>query len=234
MADDLLVLARDGTAARKPHEHLKARLRAAGMKLKAAPQTAVRDLHQGDTGDWLGFRLCKGPGGLEVRPTDRCWAKLDEALELAHTKPAAPARALETIGGWTEQLGPCRPHLDIADFYARIASVAHRARLRRDPSRTYPRGPPPPWVPPVGIPETTRPSTPHGARSRRLRPPAFDDRLTVSLAARRFGASPGNFFGLKFLMTTGYSPEPAIGEFVPARGCPVYRKRWTRCRATKM
>jgi Reverse transcriptase (RNA-dependent DNA polymerase) len=135
VADDLLVLARDGTAARQSHEYLKAQLRAAGMELKAAPQAAVRDLQHGETGDWLGFRLCKGPGGLEVRPTERCWAKLDEALGLAHTKPAAPARALETIGGWTEQLGPCRPHLDSADFYARIVSVTHRYAFDEIPSR---------------------------------------------------------------------------------------------------
>ncbi len=126
VADDLLVLARDGDGAREAHAHLKALLRAAGMNLKAAPGAAVRDLHQGEPGDWLGFRPRKGPGGLEVRPTDCCWAQLDEALGLAHTKPAAPARSYDTIVGWTEQLGPCRPHLDPADVYERIATVATR------------------------------------------------------------------------------------------------------------
>ena len=123
VADDLLVLAQDRTEAEGTHEHLRARLQSAGMKLKGNPETAVRDLNR-EPGDWLGLRLRKGPGGLEIRPTDRCWAQLDEALGLAHTKPAAPVRSLDTIVGWTEQLGPCRPHLDIADVYARIASVA--------------------------------------------------------------------------------------------------------------
>jgi retron-type reverse transcriptase len=123
VADDLLVLTRNRTEAEGMHEHLRARLQPAGLKLKGNPETAVRDLDR-DSGVWLGFRLRKGPGGLEIRPTDQCWLKLDEHLGLAHAKPAAPIRAFETIEGWTEQLGPCRPHLDIAEIYARIASVA--------------------------------------------------------------------------------------------------------------
>jgi hypothetical protein len=106
------------------------------LTLKATPGTAVRDLQHGETGDWLGFRLRKGPDDLEIRPTERCWDKLDEALGLAHTKPAAPLRAFETIEGWTEQLGPCRPHLELADFYARIASVAIRHAFDEIPTRT--------------------------------------------------------------------------------------------------
>jgi hypothetical protein len=135
VADDLLVLARDGAQAQVAHENLRAQLLAAGMDLKATPGSAVRDLDQGETGDWLGFRLRKGPGGLEARPTDRCWAQLDEALGLAHTKPAAPARALDVVGSWTEQLGPCRPHLDLAGLYTRIATVAHRHAFDESPSR---------------------------------------------------------------------------------------------------
>jgi hypothetical protein len=135
VADDLLVLARDGDVARSAHEELKARLRAAGMGLKATPESAVRDLRRGEAGDWLGFRLRKGPGGLEARPTDRCWDQLEEALMLAHTKPAAPVRAHESIVGWAEQLGPCRPHLDPDDLYARIAAVARRYAFDEVPSR---------------------------------------------------------------------------------------------------
>jgi hypothetical protein len=135
VADDLLVLARDGETAQTAHANLRARLRAAGMELKATPGSAVRDLHNGESGDWLGFRLRKGSGGLEVRPTGRCWEQLTEALMLAHTKPVAPVRAIEVIEGWTEQLGPCRPHLDLTDFYARIASVAHGHAFDEIPSR---------------------------------------------------------------------------------------------------
>jgi Reverse transcriptase (RNA-dependent DNA polymerase) len=135
VADDLLVLARDATEAQIAHEQLRAQLRAAGMSLKAAPGAAVRDLRNGGTGDWLGYRLRMGPGGLEVLPTDRCWAQLEEALMLAHTKPAAPVRALEIIEGWAEQLGPCRPHLDLAGFHTRIASVATRCAFLEIPSR---------------------------------------------------------------------------------------------------
>ncbi|MGP0070008.1 MAG: reverse transcriptase domain-containing protein [Isosphaeraceae bacterium] len=132
VADDLLALARDRDEAEGIHEHLRDRLQSAGMKLKGNAETAVRDLDR-ETGDWLGLRLRMGPGGLEIRPTDQCWLKLDENLGLAHTKPAAPVRASETIGGWTEQLGPCRPHLDIAGFCARIASVAARHAFEEIP-----------------------------------------------------------------------------------------------------
>jgi retron-type reverse transcriptase len=136
VADDLLVLATDRLEARTLHEHLRNQFRSAGMELKANPETAVRDLRNGETGDWLGFRLDKGPDGLEVHPTEHCWAKLDEHLGLAHTKPAAPIRALEIIEGWAEQLGPCRPHLDIADFHARIVSVAHGHAFDELPTRS--------------------------------------------------------------------------------------------------
>jgi hypothetical protein len=135
VADDLLVLGRDRSDGEISHAHLRAQLRPAGMELKATPETAVRDLPRGETGDWLGFRLDMGPGGLEVRPTEKGWWKLDEYLGLAHTKPAAPLRALEIIGGWTEQLGPCRPYLDIAGFHARIASVAHGHAFDEIPDR---------------------------------------------------------------------------------------------------
>jgi hypothetical protein len=135
VADDLLVLARNEDDAHRAHQSLTAQLRAAGLALKATPGSAVRDLLHGDTGDWLGFRLRKGPDGLEVRPTDRCWGQLDEALMLAHTKPAAPVRAYDTIVGWAEQLGPCRPHMDLDDLHARIAVVASRYAFDEVPSR---------------------------------------------------------------------------------------------------
>lgn len=135
VADDVLILARDGDTARAAHERLAARLRSAGMGLKAGSGSAVRDLLLGETADWLGFRLRKGPGGLEARPTDRCWAQLDEALEGAHTKPDAPARAREIVAGWAEQLGPCRPHLDLAGLFAGIAAVAGRYAFEEAPDR---------------------------------------------------------------------------------------------------
>ncbi len=135
VADDLLVIARDRFEAEGAHENLRSQLRSAGLTLKATPGTAVRDLPRGETGDWLGFRLRNGLGGLEIRPTDRCWGKLGEALGLAHTKPAAPLRAFETIEGWTEQLGPCRPDVDLTDLYARIASVAREHAFDEIPTR---------------------------------------------------------------------------------------------------
>lgn len=135
VVDDLLILAAGGDEAKEAHREMTVRLQAAGMATKAAPGSAVRDLRQGESGDWLGFRLRKGPDGLEAQPTDRCWYQLDEALSLAHTRPAAPVRAREIVAGWAEQLGPCRPHLDLDDTCERIGAVARRHAFDELPVR---------------------------------------------------------------------------------------------------
>ena len=43
---------------------------------------------------------------------------------MCHTKPESPIRAIETIEGWIEHLGPCRPFLDATATHARIVTLA--------------------------------------------------------------------------------------------------------------
>jgi hypothetical protein len=62
--------------------------------------------------------------GVEVLPTERSWDKLRDDLEMDHTKPNSPIRAIETIEGWVEEMGACLPFLDIAAFVARITTLA--------------------------------------------------------------------------------------------------------------
>ncbi len=123
-ADDLLVLAEGQEEARTAHDHLRRTLRSAGMTLKGDPSTAIHHLRTGKPVEWIGIAMCKGPSGLEYRPTGRTWNSLKVSLKACHKKPLAPIRAIETIEGWIGQLGPCRPHLDTHGTHARIADLA--------------------------------------------------------------------------------------------------------------
>jgi len=137
VADDLLVLGHDRRGAERCHAGLTDLLRPAGFSLKGDAHASTRDLQAGEEGEWLGFSLRKGPRGLEARPTERVWSKLDEHLALAHTKPDAPVRAYETIVGWVEQLGPCEPHLGQDELHHRIVLLAREHAFEEIPTREY-------------------------------------------------------------------------------------------------
>jgi retron-type reverse transcriptase len=133
-ADDLLILTANGDRADEAHAHLRHRLQAAGMSLKGTPGTANYDLQTGDTVQWIGFAIRKGPEGMEYRPTERNWYRLREHLEMCHTKPGAPIRAIDTIVGWLEHLGPCAPFLDATATQARIVTLASELAFEEVPS----------------------------------------------------------------------------------------------------
>jgi hypothetical protein len=123
-ADDLLILAGDVRRADEAHAYLRKQLQAAGMTLKGTSGTATHNLLAGVSVGWIGFGIQKGPNGVEFRPTERNWNKLREHLEMCHTKPASPIRAIKSIVGWIKYLGPCRPFLDVNATHARIVSIA--------------------------------------------------------------------------------------------------------------
>jgi hypothetical protein len=133
-ADDLLALTRDQDQAAGAHAHLRSLLTPAGMPLKGDSQTALHDLRTGESIQWIGYRLRIGRDGLEVTPGEKSWNALQTNLELAHTKPDSPIRAIETIEGWIEQQGPCRPFLDLREFHARIAALATGLAFAEHPS----------------------------------------------------------------------------------------------------
>jgi len=103
-ADDLLVLTGDVERADEAHAHLRKQLQAAGMSLKGTPGIAIFDLQTGNTVEWIGFAIRKGPEGVEYRPTERNWNRLRESLETCHTKPGPPSgrskRSRDGSGTW--------------------------------------------------------------------------------------------------------------------------------------
>jgi hypothetical protein len=122
--DDVLILTRTKQEALQAYQALKQLLLPAGMRLKGTPTQAVHDLQDGAEVIWLGYQLCKAEGGLEVLLTERAWKRLEEKLELAHTKDFSSLRAVETILGWVSQMGPCLPTTDVDRVYARVVSLA--------------------------------------------------------------------------------------------------------------
>jgi RNA-directed DNA polymerase len=155
-ADDVLLLCRDRQEALQAYQGLKQLLLPAGMRLKGTPEQAAHDLKGGAEAIWLGYRLCRTKGGLEVSLTERSWKRLEEKLELAHTKDFSSLRAVQTILGWVGQMGPCLPTTDVDGAYARVVSLAkhlgfdelppiegvsrswHQAYLRWERCRTLP------------------------------------------------------------------------------------------------
>jgi retron-type reverse transcriptase len=135
VADDLLVMCRDTGETLGTHRTLRDLLRPAGMPLKGTPETTIRDLGNGETATWLGYAVKKTGDDLETRIAETCWARLEGKLALAQAKPDSPIRAVETIGGWIEQMGPCYPHADVRKTHARIVATARRHAFEELPTR---------------------------------------------------------------------------------------------------
>jgi hypothetical protein len=134
VVDDLLVLSSNIDQAARARDALETMLKPAGMPLKTA-KSATRDLAAGQTIEWLGYDITRGPGGIKVHLTERCWEKLEEALGLLHEEPDAPIRAIETIEAWIAQQGPCYPNEDLHEVYTRIERVARLNAFEELPPR---------------------------------------------------------------------------------------------------
>ena len=108
VADDLLLLCRTQKEAKEAWDGLAALLEPANMPLKLGCDSAIYDLREGSSVDWLGFASTRA--NKAWRPDRyRAWTRLEEYLILAHEKPDSPIRAAATIGGWIDQMGPCYP-----------------------------------------------------------------------------------------------------------------------------
>jgi retron-type reverse transcriptase len=134
-ADDVLILCRTKQEALRAYEGLERLLLPAGMRLKGNPTQAVHDLQGGESIIWLGHRLCRIKGGLEVSLTTRAWKRLSERLELCHEKDFSSKRAVETILGWVSQMGPCLKTTDVNGAYARVVSLARDLGFEELPSK---------------------------------------------------------------------------------------------------
>jgi retron-type reverse transcriptase len=134
-ADDVLILTRTKQEALQAYQGLRRLLLPAGMRLKGTPEQAVVELQGGAEIVWLGYRLRKGEGVLEVSLTTRAWKRLSERLELCHEKDCSNVRAVETILGWVSQMGPCLPTTDVDSAYARVVSLAKELAFDELPSK---------------------------------------------------------------------------------------------------
>jgi hypothetical protein len=66
-------------------------------------------------------------GGLKVSIAESAWTSLERHLEECHEKDESPLRAIETILGWVNALGPCYGDTDRNQAYARIGATATTA-----------------------------------------------------------------------------------------------------------
>lgn len=135
VADDLLLLCRSQTEARDARVALEALLRPANMHLKGTTKDSIHDLRKGSSVKWLGFRINRGDQALKVHVATKAWERLGEYLLLAYQKPDAPLRALATINGWIEAMGPCYPFARRPRVYERLAKLAAKQAFDEIPSR---------------------------------------------------------------------------------------------------
>lgn len=135
VADDILMLCKTLKEAREALSELKRILGQAGLPLKHGASKAIHHLRRGDSPDWLGFRVWRGREGLEIKIAKRSWKRLSQYLQLTHEKPDAPLRAVDTINGWVDQLGPCYRYGNRSRKCRRIETFAGTHGFGEIPSR---------------------------------------------------------------------------------------------------
>lgn len=135
-ADDIIVLCRTEKVALDAQHDLRRLLTPAGMPLKDTTHV-IRDLHKGETANWLGYSIFQGKDGLKVKMSVDAWSTLAERLLQAHDKPASPLRATQIVEGWIEQLGPCFLHEARDQVVFRIAEIGRQAAFDELPDAEY-------------------------------------------------------------------------------------------------
>lgn len=120
-ADDILICCRTSERAHEALGHLREILRPTGMHLNPK-KTVIRDLTETKT-DWLGYDItCRGKES-RVRIAESAWTALGRSMEDAHRKTGSPLRALASICGWLDQLGPCYPQENGCNAYSRVRGM---------------------------------------------------------------------------------------------------------------
>ncbi len=136
VADDLLLLCRTKKEALAAWNSLDSLLGKAGLPLKHGFTKSTVDLRQGDSANWLGYRVWRGKNGLETKIAKHAWGHLRQHLEMAHEKPDSPLRAIDAINGWIDQLGPCYAHVNRSRECSRIQTLAAECGFDETPSRS--------------------------------------------------------------------------------------------------
>ncbi len=100
-ADDFLLLCRSPEQAQELFAEASELIRVAGFRIKESFSEAFHNLADGDTAEWLGFRITLGAdGGLEFGLADKSWWRLQESFAKCRGKEAPEERASAVGYGW--------------------------------------------------------------------------------------------------------------------------------------
>jgi hypothetical protein len=229
VADDLLVLARDGDEAQLAHQDLTARLQAAGMAFEGCLRVGRPGPPPGGLGRVARVPAPQGAGRAGGQADGPL---LEEARRGPGARPHEAGRLRPSPGGHPGMGGAARPLPAASGPRRRLQEDRHRggpARLLGDPLPTGRGGPPPPRIPPVGSPEAarrapTRRGSDHGGSARpRLTTAWRSARRPTSSARRRLFSVQFQFF-----IKTGRGPDPAFAACEARSGPPPSEIR--RCR----
>ena len=135
VADDLLIMCQSKKEAMQAWSELEALLRPANMPLKRGKDESIHNLKTGDLVNWLGFNIHKDQQGLKVQIAEKAWKRLAEHFALAHEKPDAAIRAMDTINGWIDQMGPCYRFVSRPRVYKKLVTIAAKQAFDEIPSR---------------------------------------------------------------------------------------------------
>jgi hypothetical protein len=133
-SDDILICCRSAAESEQARPLLETRVISSGMELKSTTrdEKAVHDLRRGDGVEWLGFEICLGRSGMEVRISPRGRRKMEDKLLLGSvcTDP------LRSIAACLREAGPAYPFEDHQSLHEWIEQTADelglRARLPRE------------------------------------------------------------------------------------------------------
>ncbi len=135
VADDLLVACRTKAEAEEVHEELTRLMTNAGMKMKCGKDKAISHVENGETVEWLGYRI-QGCESRELRITvsSKGWDQLRRNLEECKLKRTPSQCATDCILGGVSQLGPCLPSETVERLYERIHDCAQQCGFYEIPS----------------------------------------------------------------------------------------------------
>lgn len=135
-ADDLLLMCRTVTEARKAHGDLVELLRPTGMMVKGDRHSDVVTLTAESPAHWLGYQLeSRGKKCLAVLIGEKAWVNLAQRLNEARNVPDSPVHAWLTVKGWVASKGPSFPFTNPDEAWGRIADIADGAGFEEIPDR---------------------------------------------------------------------------------------------------
>lgn len=135
-ADDVLVLCRTKSEAKRMHEELQKLFRESGVPLKKPEGDPIVDLRHGGKLEWLGYSIVRQAGEIRVQLDELTWESLEKSLDSVRERPDASLRANDAIRSWIAQAGPARPktRTERDKLLRRIQTIAKRHGFDEVPS----------------------------------------------------------------------------------------------------